>query len=401
MKKSFEQEIALRNAAERDVIKTRVHADMDLKKDDVFKIGKKLFSSQNQNLNMFAEILMRSIDLRASDIHIEPMRDKVRVRIRVDGILLPLMYLPLSVKEYFIQGLKHVFHFKDAFKRDQIFDGRKSIHYVDKNTFADLRFSVMPYVNGEKLVTRILIQNEKIPSLGELGIHKNIARKYELICSMANGIVIVTGPTGSGKTTTLHSTLASLNTSEVNIVTIENPPEYVLPGANQINAGGHFELPFPEVLKGVLRQDPDVIMFGEMRDKDSAEAALTAGLTGHLLFSTLHTNDAVSAITRLIDMGIKPFLLGSTLVSILGQRLVRKICTHCKTPQEPDQKDLSYFKRFIAGVDDYIKKHDTKFYHGKGCKECNHTGFNGRLTIVELFCVNEELKVSVLSGCTS
>lgn len=401
LKKSFEQEIALRNAAERDIIKTRAQTDMDIKKDDVFKIGKELFNSKNQNLNMFAEILMRSIDMRASDIHIEPMRDKVRVRVRVDGILLPLMDLPLSVKEFFIQGLKHVFHFKDALKKDRIFDGRKSIHYVDKSTFADLRFSIMPYVNGEKLVTRILIQNEKIPSLGELGIHKNIARKYELICSMANGIVIVTGPTGSGKTTTLHSTLASLNTSEVNIVTIENPPEYVLSGANQINAGGHFELPFPEVLKGVLRQDPDVIMFGEMRDKESAEAALTAGLTGHLLFTTLHTNDAVSAITRLIDMGIKPFLLGSTLVSILGQRLVRKICTHCKTPQEPDQKELSYFKRFIAGVDEYMEKHETKFYCGKGCKECNHTGFNGRLTIVELFCVNEELKVSVLAGCTS
>lgn len=225
-----------------------------------------------------------------------------------------------------------------------------------------MRFSIVPTVHGEKLVTRILVQSEKIPTLEELGFQRNIARKYELICSMANGIVIVTGPTGSGKTTTLHATLSSLNDDTKNIITIENPPEYLLDGANQINAGGNFEIDFHEVLKGVLRQDPDILMFGEMRDYESAQSALTAGLTGRMLFTTLHTNDAVSAITRLIDMGIRPFLLGSTLVSILAQRLVRKICPKCKVPHKPEEKELRYFKRYITGIDEYMEKYESKFY---------------------------------------
>lgn len=295
----------------------------------------------------------------------------------------------------------HVFQFDDSIKNHILRDARKNIYYVDKDKHADIRFSVIPARHGDKLVARILVQNDEVPTLGELGIHKNIERKYNLICSMANGIIIVTGPTGSGKTTTLHATLSSLNTPEVNIVTLEDPPEYNLPGANQINVNGKHGMTFHNVLRAVLRQDPDIIMVGEMRDLESAEGALTAGLTGHLLFTTLHTNDAVSAITRLIDMGIKPFLLGSTLVSILGQRLVRKICDNCKIEREPDEKELHYFKRFIDGIDDYIKKYDKKFYYGTGCDCCNHTGFKGRLTIAELFCVNEELKIGVLSGFTA
>lgn len=199
-------------------------------------IGKDAYSEGNENLNIFADILMQAIDLGTSDLHIEPLKDRIRVRIRIDGMLQTITELPNSMKEYFIRGLKSVFSFKNSYKSNIVVDDRKTIYYADRGIHADLRFSVVPTMHGEKLVARILTQKENIPSLEELGFQSNIAKKYELICSMASGIVIVTGPTGSGKTTTLHATLGNLSSDEKNIVTIENPPEYILNGAVQINA---------------------------------------------------------------------------------------------------------------------------------------------------------------------
>ncbi|MBF0338761.1 MAG: type II/IV secretion system protein [Nitrospirae bacterium] len=374
-----------------------------MEREETLNIGRKFYST-NTNLNIFMQIMMKAIDMETSDIHFEPMRDKLRVRFRIDGVLIPQPDLPKALNTHFIRGLKNFFRFKDSHLRNVIVDDRKRVFYEDKGIEADLRISVLPTVFGDKMVIRVLIQSDVIPTFEKLGMFKNLMLKYQMVCSMSSGIVIVTGPTGSGKTTTLFATLDYLNDESINILTLEDPPEYLIHGVNQARVSADEsgrEISYIHGLKSALRQDPDVIMFGEMRDQESASVALTAGLTGHLLFTTLHTNDAASAITRLFDMGVRPFMLSSTLVSILGQRLVRLTCSHCKEEYKPKTNDLDFFRIFIRNFDVDLISGNVKFYRGKGCEQCMYTGYKGRIAIHELLCVNDEIRRGVLEGATA
>ncbi|MEW6115974.1 MAG: ATPase, T2SS/T4P/T4SS family [Nitrospirota bacterium] len=369
---------------------------------NILMIGSKYYST-NSNLNIFMQILMKALDAGASDVHIEPMRDRLQIRFRIDGVLIRQPDLPKTLNSVFVRGLKNFFRMKDSHMLNVILDGRKSVLYSDKNVEADLRISVLPTLFGDKMVVRILVQNKEVPTFEKLGMCKNILKKYKMVCSSSSGIVIITGPTGSGKTTTLFSTIDYLSNENVSILTLEDPPEYVIHGVSQAVVGGEGkrEINYAEALKGALRQDPDIIMFGEMRDFESANVALNAGLTGHLLFSTLHTNDSASAITRIFEMGIRPFMLSSTLVSILGQRLVRVICKECKEEYEVSSDELEFFDMFIRNFQRDTESGAMKFYRGRGCKECNYTGFKGRIAIHELLCVNDEIRRVVLSVGTA
>ncbi|MBF0518725.1 MAG: Flp pilus assembly complex ATPase component TadA [Nitrospirae bacterium] len=369
---------------------------------DVLTVGTKYYSS-NHNMNIFMQLLMKALDSGASDIHIEPSKHNLRIRFRIDGILIEQPGLPKTLNAAFVRGLKNFFRFKDSHVPNIIVDDRKRVYYEDKDIEADLRIAVIPTVYGDKMVLRILIQAEVVPTFEKLGMFKNLIEKYRIVCSMSSGIVIVTGPTGSGKSTTLYSTLDYLNREDISILTLEDPPEYLIDGVSQVRVGSDDsrETSYSRGIKAALRQDPDIIMFGEMRDHESASVALTAGLTGHLLFTTLHTNDAASAIARLFDMGIRPFLLSSTLVSILGQRLVRVVCPGCKVEYMPGWEELEFFTLFIHDVETDIKNGKIRFSRGSGCRQCNNTGFKGMIAIHELLCMNDEIKRAVLQGAVS
>lgn len=369
---------------------------------NVLLVGAKYYST-NSNLNIFMQILMKALDAGASDIHIEPMRDRLQIRFRIDGVLVKQPDMPKSLSGFFVRGLKNFFRLKDSHLQNVILDGRKSVQYIDKGLEADLRLSVLPTLFGDKMVVRILIQNKEVPTFEKLGMCKNVLAKFKLVCSSSSGIVLITGPTGSGKTTTLFSTIDYLSSEDVSILTLEDPPEYIIHGVSQaVVAGeGKREINYAEALKGALRQDPDIIMFGEMRDFESANVALTAGLTGHLLFSTLHTNDSASAITRIFDMGIRPFMLSSTLVSILGQRLVRVVCPECGEPAEVTEDEREFYEMFIKDFERSITRGAAAFSRGRGCAHCNYTGFKGRIAIHELLCVNDEIRKVVLNEGTA
>ncbi|MCI4624493.1 MAG: Flp pilus assembly complex ATPase component TadA [Candidatus Magnetoovum sp. WYHC-5] len=366
--------------------------------DEIIKIGKKYYSA-NINMNIFMQILAKAIEMRASDVHIEPLSDRLRVRFRIDGVLIPQSDLPKTLNNYFVRGLKNFFRFKDSYVKNIVVDERKRVYYEDKNIELDIRLSIIPTNYGNKMVIRLLIQQETVPTFEKLGFWKNLKTKYELVCTMSSGMVIVTGPTGAGKTTTLYSTLDYLNDDKINIMTLEDPPEYLINGVNQVRVGSDDksrEISYLQGLKSIFRQDPDIIMFGEMRDYESATVALTAGLTGHLLFTTLHTADAASCITRLMDMGIRPFLLSSTLVSILAQRLVRRICPQCKEEYTPDHNELEFFSLFIKNFEKDTKA--IKFYRGAGCDNCFSTGYKERFAIHELLCINDQIRKTMLAG---
>lgn len=367
----------------------------------VFTIWKNFRSETNDNLNKFADILIEAINKWASDIHIEPEEDRVRIRARVDWVLEQIWELPIQISKWFTSSIKNYFGFADSWRNNEIYDERISAYYDDKDIKVDIRFSLMPTNFWETIVARILVQKDIIQSVQELWMRPNIARKYELVTVLPSGIIIITWPTWSGKTTTIYSTIASLNSDEKNIITVENPIEYVIKWANQVDAGWKNQIPFATIIKAILRQDPDILMFWEMRDLNSAKNAIETGLTGRLLLSTLHTNDAISAIDRLINLWIEPFFLGSTLVSLVGQRLIRKICPHCTTDYTPNENDLSYLKRYVKDMDSYIKEHKIKFKKWKGCEQCNNTWYKWRVSIVELFCVNEELKKAVVDRKTA
>lgn len=371
-----------------------------VEEEEVLRLGKTYYSD-NVNVNIFMQILIKAIELKTSDVHIEPMVDRMRVRYRIDGILIPQPDLPKTLNSYFVRGIKNFFRFKDSYARNTVVDEQKRVLYEDKNIELDLRISVIPTIYGDKMVLHLLAQYETVPTFERLGFFKNLVEKYETLCQMSSGMFIVTGPTGSGKTTTLYSTLDYLNDDQINIMTLENPPEYLINGVNQTRVGPEDngrEITYLQGLNTVLRQDPDVIMFGEMYDYESASVALQASLTGHLLFTTMHTNNTTSCITRLADMGIRPFLLSSTLIAILAQRLVRRVCPFCKEEATPQTKDLEFFSLFIKNIEKDIKSNNLKFYQGQGCKRCLNTGFLGRFAVHELLCVNDSVREAILEG---
>lgn len=324
-----------------------------------------------------------AFEQRASDIHIEPKRSHSQIRLRIDGILHNIHRMPRSVNAAITSRIKTLSRMDIAEKRRPQ-DGRIKTRY--KNRDIELRVSTMPVAFDEKIVIRILDRATLVQSIEELGFAPDEARRYEGFIAKSNGIILITGPTGSGKTTTLYSTLDKLATEEVNIMTIEEPIEMLHEQLNQIAVQQNVGLNFASALRNIVRQDPDIIMVGEIRDYETVENAIHAALTGHLVFSTLHTNDAPSAIARLVDMGAEPFLLESTIIAIMAQRLVRRICDGCRQPYRLTKPDMAALN-LPPDQSEAIQ-----LFHGAGCSRCRGTGYHGRIAIFEVMPISEAIR---------
>ncbi len=336
-------------------------------------------------------IIEQAIRDRASDIHIEAQAGETRARFRIDGVLRNVASFPSSSHNAIISRIKIMANM-DIAERRVPQDGRIDIKDSGRNI--DLRISTLPTILGEKVVMRILDKGTTLIHLDKLGFSENNLKMFRDVYSYSHGIVLVTGPTGSGKSTTLYATLSELNNSTKNIITVEEPVEYTMVGINQVNVNNKAGLTFASGLRSILRQDPNIIMVGEIRDEETARISINAALTGHLVLSTLHTNDAAGAITRLVDMGIEPFLVVSSLKGIVAQRLARCICPECKEEYVPDA--ISTERQYMGiGPEDPIK-----LYRGKGCKSCEFTGYSGRLAIHEVLTVVPEMKELILNGAS-
>lgn len=336
-------------------------------------------------------ILEYAINSRASDVHIEPQEDRVRVRYRIDGILYDRLSLPKSIQESLISRIKILSEMKiDEHRMPQ--DGR--FNFKIGGNEVDLRISVLPTSNGEKIVMRILRKSGGIPTLAELGLGGTALKKLETAILRPHGIIIVCGPTGSGKTTTLYSVLSRLNTARVNIMSLEDPVEYEIPGVNQVQVNPAVGLTFATGLRSFLRQDPNIILVGEIRDVETTDLALQAALTGHLVFSTLHTSDAAGVLPRLMDLKAESFLLASTMNAIVGQRIVRKICPHCKQAYTPPVQLITELKTALGAL--FPITQEIQLFRGKGCDECGGSGYLGRIGIFEVLPITENIARLVL-----
>ena len=320
-------------------------------------------------------IINEAVKARASDIHIEPLADRVRIRYRIDGLCFEVQSPPKRLQGSIIARIKIMAKMDLAEKRRPQ-DGRIPLKVADRDI--DLRVSSLPAHNGESMVMRILDKQSVLLGIQDLGLSDEDYERFQNIIRVPNGIFLVTGPTGSGKTTTLYAALNELNTPDRKIITAEDPVEYNLSGINQCEVKHEVGLDFTRILRAMLRQAPEVILIGEIRDAEAADSAIRAALTGHLVFSTLHTNDAPSAITRLINMGVAPFLVSSSVQAIMGQRLLRRMCSACREPHEYKDYEL-----MSIGLQPHQARNVT-FYMGKGCSECNSTGYRGRVGIFEL-----------------
>jgi type IV pilus assembly protein PilB len=342
-------------------------------------------------------ILEYAVTSRASDVHIEPQEDRVRVRYRIDGILYDKLSLPKNVQDAVISRIKILSEMKiDEHRLPQ--DGR--FNFKISNEEVDLRISVLPTSQGEKIVMRLLRKSGGIPTLDELGLNGSSLRNLETAILRPHGIILVCGPTGSGKTTTLYSILAKLNTTRVNIMSLEDPIEYELPGINQVAVNSAVGLTFANGLRAFLRQDPNIILVGEIRDNETNGLALQAALTGHLVFSTIHTSNAAGALPRLLDLGAENFLLASTINAILGQRIVRKICDNCKEQYTPLPQILEEIKKILGRIYPQTQT-NIKLSHGKGCDQCAKSGYLGRIGIFETLPVTPKIANLVLENADS
>lgn len=337
-----------------------------------------------------ATVLEFAVKSRASDIHIEPQEDKTRVRYRIDGILHEKLILPRRVHDAVISRIKILADLKIDEKRVPQ-DGRFNFRAGEDEV--DLRVSSLPTVHGEKIVMRLLKKSGKVPDLPSLGLRGRALKNIEDSIRVPHGIILITGPTGSGKTTTLYSILNKINTPRVNIVTLEDPVEYQIGGINQVQINPQAGLTFASGLRSFLRQDPNIIMVGEIRDSETADLAIQASLTGHLVFSTLHTNSASGALPRLLDMKAEPYLLASSLACVVGQRVARKICDHCKEAYTPPEEVIADIRQVLGNL---APKESFQLYRGKRCLECNDTGYIGRVAIFEVLPVSEKIGRLVL-----
>ncbi len=328
-------------------------------------------------------IISEAVNMRASDIHIEPFEDRIRVRYRIDGVLIERDSPPKRLLAALTSRLKIMARMDIAEKRRPQ-DGRIKTRTGGKDF--DLRVSILPTKFGQAVVLRILDRDNIKVGIRNLGFGEENYRRFQTIIRRPNGIFLVTGPTGSGKTTTLYSALGELNRPDKKIITAEDPVEYYLPGINQVEVKHDIGLNFQRIIRAMLRQAPNVILVGEIRDAETAEMAIQASLTGHLVFSTLHTNDAPSSITRLIDMGVEPFLVASSIMAILAQRLVRVPCSKCKEEYDPDSSETQHFEISAEQMA------NAKFMRGKGCNHCQHTGYRGRIATFELMSMNSALR---------
>ena len=323
------------------------------------------------------KVLQDAYNKGATDVHLEPTKDDTLLRYRIDGVLHNIS-IPKSIQNVYLAVVSRIkiMAEMDIAEKRLPQDGRIKIKSKGEDT--ELRISVIPTINGESIVIRILANQKREMDLEKLGMSPKILRDFKDLISKPNGIILVTGPTGSGKTTTLFSAIKEINDGSQKILTIEDPVEYQLDGVSQIQAKSEIGFDFATGLRAILRHDPDIIMIGEIRDKETAEIAIRSSLTGHLVFATLHTNDSISSVTRLIDMGIEPYLITSSLVGVLAQRLVRKICPYCKTEK--------------------ILDNGKKTWYGKGCDYCFHTGYKGRTSIHELYIIDDITKKDILTG---
>ncbi|MCX6886436.1 MAG: ATPase, T2SS/T4P/T4SS family [Verrucomicrobia bacterium] len=337
-------------------------------------------------------ILIQAVKDRASDIHLEPFEKSVRLRYRIDGVLLDATPPPKQMQLALASRYK-VMSSLDIAERRLPQDGRMRIRVAGKDY--DIRVSIMPTVHGEKIVLRILDKSNLSASIDKLGLDPDTFGRFKSAVDAPHGLILVTGPTGSGKTTTLYSALNELNSPIYNIVTVEDPVEFQVPGINQVPVKKEIGLTFANALRSILRQDPDIIMIGEIRDTETAEIAVEAALTGHQVLSTMHCNDAPGAIARLDDMGIAPFLISSSVILTCAQRLMRRICSHCKEVVDYPEKiyqDLGVDPEQYAGV---------KFYRGRGCERCKNSGYSGRLAIIEAMTVTDEIRKLVISHAST
>jgi len=332
-------------------------------------------------------MLSRAVKARASDIHLEPFQKSVIVRYRIDGVLYNIMNLPKGIQSSLASRIKIMANLNIAEKRLPQ-DGRIDIRIGDK--IIDIRVSVIPTAFGERTVLRLLDKTGTIFKLTDLGIDAARLKTLDNIIHSPYGIILVTGPTGSGKTTTLYAALSTINNPDINIITIEDPIEYQMDGIGQIQVNPKIDLTFARGLRSIVRQDPDVILVGEIRDGETAEIAIQSSLTGHLVFSTLHTNDAASSVTRLIDMGMEPFLVSSSVIAIVAQRLIRMLCPECKESYIPDDEELAK-----VGIDRRLLDTHT-IYRSKGCPACMKTGYHGRTAIFEMMDLDDDLKKLIL-----
>ena len=352
------------------------------------------------------KILEHAIRLRASDIHIEPQEGITRIRYRIDGILEEKLSLDKEYHAALISRIKILGGMKIDEKRVPQ-DGR--FNFSSEWGEVDLRISSLPTVNGEKIVMRLLKKTDRVPTLSELGVRARALATLQEAVRIPHGIILATGPTGSGKTTTLYSLLTMINTPKVNMVTLEDPVEYQMAGVNQVQINAQAGLTFASGLRSFLRQDPNIIMVGEIRDEETTQLAVQASLTGHLVFSTVHTNSAAGALPRLLDMGAEPFLLASSITAAIGQRVLRKICDNCKVSYSPTPEIISDVKEVLGGLYEgweksnsdnvkLAKENNTSFmlFKGQGCEKCNNAGFLGRTGIYEVLRVTEKVAKSIM-----
>ena len=343
-------------------------------------------------IKLVSLIILEAQRNRASDIHLEPMEKRFRIRYRIDGVLREVENPPKRLQSTILSRLKLMAGMKIAEKRLPQ-DGRIQINVGGEDL--DLRVSTVPANHGESMVMRILSKESLVLGLPKLGFFADDQQTFEKQIGMPDGILLITGPTGSGKTTTLYAVLNHLNRPDCKIITVEDPVEYQLSGINQVQVREDIGLTFPAVLRSILRQAPNIIMIGEIRDFDTAEIAINASLTGHLVFSTLHTNDAPSAITRLLDIGVKPFLLASSIRAIVAQRLVRVICDKCKEPYQPTEEEL----RLLGPAAGQLSQ--VQLFKGLGCIACGQTGYLGRKGLFEIFIINDDIKEMIFKKITS
>ena len=338
-------------------------------------------------------MLLEAYNMRASDIHIEPLEKTLRVRFRIDGVLVETQQPPKKLASAIISRLKIMTNTMSIAEKRLPQDGRIQVKMGKKQI--DLRVSIIPTTHGESVVMRILDKSALSLGLPQLGFLSDDQEQFEKLITLPDGILLVTGPTGSGKTTTLYACLNTINKPDKKLITVEDPVEYQMAGINQVQVNAEVGMSFPAALRAMLRQAPNIIMIGEIRDAETANIAINAALTGHLVFSTLHTNDAPSAVARLVDIGVQPFLVSSAVRAMVAQRLVRKICPNCKAPYELLDAEVSGL-----GLD-RSQLHDATVLHGAGCEACKHRGYKGRAGIFEIFVVDDEVRHMVNNKSTT
>ena len=393
VEEAISRHYAAREDSIEDVISSLEGLDADVDDDDgVYDLGGDEELAETQPIRKLLNMVMLlAIKDQASDIHFEPFEDEFKIRVRADGVLYEMVPPPRHLANAIISRIK-VMAELDIAERRLPQDGRIELN-VGGNP-VDLRVSVLPTMFGESVVMRVLDRTVVQLDLNKIGFDPTTLSRFRDIIRRPNGIVLVTGPTGSGKTTTLYSALNELNDIETKIITTEDPIEYDIEGLVQVPVNPDIDVTFANVLRAILRHDPDVILVGEIRDYETAEIAVQSALTGHIVFSTLHTNDAPTAITRLRDMGVPPFLITATVEAILAQRLVRKICVECRTQFEPSDELLLELQLPIEQARKY------KFYYGKGCQRCNNSGYKGRTGIYELMNVTDDIRDMVTSDAS-